>query len=268
MELYRGDTVTFAGSNVITQTEFYQNGVALPDRTVAMRERAYMPCNDDYIVGGVAVMFFVLVLTFFFQHSAYPYRLKQFFSNKRLYIDDGGNENSGEAISAFLLTSISALCVTLIFFDNMAGVHGFDTALGVPYWIIAAGYVACMLVVYAKAMLYGLVNWVFFSREESKRWTSGYFLVTSLTAFPLFLVTLLYLFYPNSQNLITGCVIFTIILYELLLLYKLFINFKTKNHIILPLFLYFCSVELMPAIVIWYTFDWISNCFIVKTLIY
>ena len=268
MGIYDGDTVTFADSNVITETEFYQAGATLPSGTVAMREQEYMPCNDNFVVGGVAVMFLVLVLFMFFQRSLYPYRLKEFFSNKRLYIEEGVTENSGGVISAFLLTSISVLCLTLIFFDDMASLHGFDTALGVPYWIFAVGYVVCMLIVYAKALLYGIVNWVFFSHEESKRWMNGYFLVTSLTAVPLYLATLLYLFYPDSRNVVTVCVIFTIILYELLLLYKLFVNFKTKEYGYLPLFLYFCSVELMPAIVIWRTFDLINNFFIVKNLIY
>ena len=268
MKLYDGDTATFADSNIITRTEFYQTGVTLPEHTVAMREQEYMPCNDDFVVGGVAVMFFVLVLTFFFQRATYPYRLKEFFSNKRLYIDEGSTENSGGTIGTFLLISISVLCFTLIFFNDMASEHGFNTGVGVPYWIIAAGYVACMLLIYLKSMLYGIVNWVFSNREENKRWMSGYFLITSLTALPIYPATLLYLFCPDSRNMVTVYGIFIVFVYELLLLYKLFVNFKTKNYGYLPLFLYFCSVELMPAIVIWYTFDWINNSFIVKNLIY
>lgn len=268
MKLYSNDISVFADSNVITQTEFYQNGVALPDKTMAVMEQAYMPCNDTYIVGGVAVLFFLLVLVFFFQRSSYPYRIKAFFSNKRLYIEEGGNENGGGAISTFLLTSISVLCLTLIFFDNMAGLHGFDTSIGVPYWIIAVGYIACMLMIYVKSIVYGIVNWVFSSREASSKWTSGYFLATSLTALPLYPAALLYLFYSDSHKVVTASVIFIGILYELLLLYKLFVNFKTKEYGYLPLFLYFCSVELIPAIVICHTFDWINNFFIVKNLIY
>lgn len=268
MEQYSPDIAVFADSNVITQTEFYQSGMALPDNTVAMRELAYMPCNDNFIVGGVVALFCVLVLVFFFQRSTYPYRLKVFFSNKRFYIEEGSNESGGGAVGTFLLTSVSVLCLTLIFFDNMARQHCFDVAIGVPYWIIAVGYVACMFVIYAKSMLYSLVNWVFSSHEASKRWTSGYFLLTSLMALPLYPATLLHLFCPESRNMVTVSVIFIVIVYELLLLYKLFVNFKTKEYGYLPLFLYFCSVELMPAIVIWYTFDWMNNSFIVKNLIY
>ena len=268
MKLYDGDTATFADSNVITKTEFYQKGVTLPERTVAMKEQEYMPRNDDYVVGGVAVMFFVIALVLFFQRATYPYRLKEFFSNKRLYIEEGSNENSGGALSTFLLISISTLCLTLIYFNDMAGIHEFNTGVGVPYWIIAAGYVACMSVVFVKAMLYSIVNWVFFSREECRRWKNGYFLITSLTALPIYPATLLYLFCPDSRNMVTVCGIFIVIVYEILLIYKLFVNFTTKIHGYLPLFLYFCSIEMMPAIVIWYICDWINNSFIVKNLIY
>ena len=262
------DTAVFADSNVITQTEYYQSGVTLPNRTVAMREQDYVLSNDNYMVGGVAVLFFVFVLVLFFQSASYPYRLKEFFSKKRLYAEDKGSEGGGGAIGTFLLTSISVLSLTLIFFSDMASLHGFDTAVGVPYWIVATGYVACMLVIYVKSILYGIVNWVFSSREERTRWMSGYFFVTSLTALPLYPAMLFYLFCPDSRNMVTACVIFVALLYELLILYKLFVNFKTKEYGYLPLFLYFCSVELMPAVVIWHSFDWINNFFIVKNLIY
>ena len=268
MKLNYGDTTVFADSNTITKTEFYHSGVALPNRTVAMVEQPYLLRNDNFVVGGVAVLFFIIVMVLSIQRSTYPYRLKVFFSNKRLYMEEGSNENSSGAISTFLLISISVLCVTLIFFNDMANIQTFDISLGIPYWIIAAGYMAYMFVIYAKAMLYGIVHWVFSNREASKRWTSGYFLVTSLTAFFIYPAVLLYLFYPDSHKIVTGYVIFIVILYELLLLYKLFVNFRTKEYGYLPLFLYFCSVELLPAIVIWHTFDWINNNFIVKNLIY
>lgn len=262
------DITILPDSNVITSTEYYQRGVTLSAHTEAMKEQAYMLCNDNFIVGGIAVLFFVLVLVIFYQRSAFTHRFKEFFSNKRLYIEEGGNENSGGALSAFLMISISALCLTTLFFNDMASLHSFDSNLGIPYWIFAVGYIACLFVIYVKAMLYGIVNWIFSTREENKRWMNGYFFLTSLTALPFYPLTLMYLFYPNSQNVVTACVIFIVILYELLLLYKLFVNFKAKIHGYMLLFLYFCSVELMPVIVIWRTFDWINNFFIVKNLIY
>lgn len=267
MKLY-GDTISFADSSVITRTEFYLKGVAMPERTVAMSGQDYVPCNDNYVIGGVAVMFFVLVLAFVLERVTYPYRLKAFFSNKRLYIDEGMGENSGGALSTFLLISIGALCLALIFFSNMASTHGFDMDMGVPYWIIAVVYLACMLLVYIKYIVYSFVNWVFHSSEERQRWRSGYFLVTSLAAFLLYPATLLYLFQPNCHELVTVCVIFIAIMYEFLLLYKFIVNFKAKEYGYLLLFLYFCSVELMPAVVIWHAFDWMNNNFIVKNLIY
>ena len=268
MKLNYGDTTVFADSNTITRTEFYHSGTALPNRTVAMVEQPYLLRNDNFVVGSVAVIFFIIVMLLSFQRSVYPYRLKVFFATKRQYIEEANNENSSGTITTFLLISVSALCVAFILFNNMATFHTFDTTLGIPYWIIVIGYIECMLVVYAKAMMYYIVNWVFSNREASQRWMSGYFLVTSLTAFFIYPATMLYLFYPDSHNIVTGYIIFIVILYELLLLYKLFVNFTTKGYGYLPLFLYFCSVELMPAVVIWHTFDWINNNFIVKNLIY
>ena len=260
--------LTLTDSNAITQSEFFRLGQGVAERTVAMKGRAYHPHNDDFIVGGMAVMFVVLVLVLFFHGSTLPYRLKAFFSNKRLYNEDGVNDSKGETPAAFLMMSIGVLCVMLMFFNDMAVEHSFDVALGIPYWIFAVGYVACMLFIHVKVLIYGVVNWVFFSSDGGRRWTSGYFFATALMALPLFLVALFDLFYPKSHDVVTACVIFIGIMYELMLICKLFVNFNTKEYGYLPLILYFCSVELMPAVVIWYTFDWINNNFIVKNLIY
>ena len=66
---------------------------------------------------------------------------------------------------------------------------------------------------------------------------------------------------------VTLCVVFIYVLYELLHFYKLFVNFKFKKHGALLIFLYFCSVELLPIMLIGHVLDWVFNSYFVNNLL-
>lgn len=260
---------TFApDSNLITTSDYYKTGVSLPDRLLPMKARTYSVANDDILVGGVAVMFFIMASIVFRSRMTIVYRIKEFFTSKRKYSDELMNENSSEATIGFILTAISAMSLSLVYFDHLADKFQFNSVLGVPYWVFAVGIVAFMLFVYAKAWFYSIVNWVFFDKESRKAWMLGYLFLTGLTSFLFFPISLVVIFYEDSFGIATQIAILVGVLYEVMLLFKLFANFKTKKYGSVLLFLYFCSVELIPALVLWNVLSWLTNSIIVKNLIY
>lgn len=268
MELDSTGSCAILFSDSISHSEVCRLGVTLPDRTVGMAERPTAAHSDDYVVAALAVMFFVMAIIVHRSHNTLRSRLRDFFSNKRRFSDERVNENSNESLNIFLLTSISALSLTVIYIDDLADFYQFGAITLPPYWLYAAGYAACMLFIHAKAMLYAVVNWVFFDRESSHRWLSDYLLLTSLTAFVLYPISLIDVFQAYSHAVVTTGVILVAAFYEILLFYKLFVNFKAKKYGYLLLFLYFCSVELMPALVLWTFDDWLNHHFIIQNLLY
>ena len=260
--------LTATDSNVISQTEFYHQGVTLPDHTVAMAERAYAVGNDDYVVGGMVVMFFLLALILYRSRTTMFHRLKDFFSTKRQYVEERGGDNGSEALNVFLLISISALSLSLIFLDDLMEQGGFTLTMGIPYWLFAAGVVVVLCFVYLKLWLYMLVNWVFFDHESAHRWLVGYLLMTSLTAFLFYSVALFDVFSYANPKVVSVSAILVVFLYEMLLFYKLLANFKVKKYGYLLIILYFCSVEIIPALVLGHAAGWISDNVIVKNLLY
>lgn len=255
-------------STVINRTEQYKQGVVLPDRTVPVAERTYALGGDDYVVAGMMVMFCVLAVVFYHNRWLLFYRIKDFFTTKRQYSEEHVNDNSSWSMDSFLLISISALSLSIVFFDDVVDIYCFSPDLGVPYWVLAVGYVFCMAIIYLKAWIYALVNWVFFDSESSKRWQVGYFLMTSLTAFFFYPIALVDVFFDEGQTMVTICAILVGVLYEILLFYKLLSNFKTKKYGYLLIFLYFCTVELMPALVLWNVVGGLSDNFIIKEVLY
>ena len=240
----------------------------MPDRTVSMGQSGYALSNDDYVVAGMAVMFFVIAIVLYKSGNVLLYRLKDFFSAKRIYMEGNVMENSGEMTNVFLLTTVSALSLSLLLFDGLIAESSCISAIGFPYWLYAAGWLMFQLLISTKSWLYSLVNWTFFDRESSRKWMSGYLLMTSLTAFLFYPIVLLDVFARMNHEIVIGSAILIVVLYELLLFYKLITNFKVKKYGYMLIFLYFCSVELLPTLVFGHLAVWLSDNYIVKNILY
>ena len=255
-------------SNVIRQTELYKQGVLLPDRTMVVGERDFAVRNDDYIVAGMAVMFFILAAILYRSRNVLWHRLKDFFTTKRTYTDDDTEGNSDEAIHVFLLISISAISLSCMFLDDRIALSSFLPVTGIPYWLFGAGFVMCMAFIYFKAWLYLLVNWVFSDRDSSQRWIVGYLLLTALTAFLFYPLALLDVFAHIRHEIVIGGAILVGVLYEFMLFYKLIANFRVKKYGYMLIFLYFCTVELLPTLVFGHLTVWLSDNYLVKNILY
>ncbi len=255
-------------SNVIRQSELYKQGILLPDRTVPVGERSFAVRNDDYFVAGMAVMFFILAAILYRSRNVLWHRLKNFFTTKRTYTDDDTEGNSDEAIHVFLLISISAISLSCMFLDDRIALSSFLPVTGIPYWLFGAGFVMCMAFIYFKAWLYLLVNWVFFDRDSSQRWIVGYLLLTALTAFLFYPLALLDVFAHIRHEIVIGGAILVGVLYEFMLFYKLIANFRVKKYGYMLIFLYFCTVELLPTLVFGHLTVWLSDNYLVKNILY
>ena len=255
-------------STILRNTELYKQGILLPDRTVPMEQCDYVLGKDDVVVAGMMVMFFILAFVFYRSKDLLLYRLKEFFTSKRMYVEGNVMEDAGEMLNVFLMTTVGALCLSLLFFESMITRGSLISSVGFPYWLYAAGWLVLQLFIYAKSCLYSIVNFTFFDREPSRKWISGYLLMTSLTAFLFYPIALLDVFSHLNHEIVIWSATLVVILYELLLFYKLIANFKVKKYGYMLIFLYFCSVELLPTLVFGHLAVWYSDNYIVKNILY
>lgn len=260
--------LTAIDSSVIHRTEFYKEGVALPDSTVPMDERVYAVCEDGYVVAAMMLAGLILAVVLYYFRGAFRHRLKDFFTAKRLYVEDGVGDNGGETASVFLLIMVSAFCLSVVFFNGVVEQFGAVPVMSVPYWLYAVGMLVCLCFVYLKAGIYSVVNWVFFNQESASRWMQGYVFLTAFTAYLFYPIALIDTYSPSLGKVATACVILVVFLYEILLFYKLLVNFKAKRSGYLMIFLYFCSVEMLPALVMWHLATLFNGNIIVKNFLY
>lgn len=254
MEVNFCDTLTnVAKAEPFAKYDFYHVGKTLPDRGEAGTMRSTSLSGDNIAVGLLVLMFCIIaVVTGHYRHFLL-YRIKGFFTQKRTYTEESADINRNEVTNTIMLTGIAATSLALIGLntDRLAGqsieVGGLELTL---HTAIAAVSLGTLLFIGAKSLVYHIINSVFFHHESNGKWLSSYYLLTSLMAYVLYPLALVFTFNKTSDSVIAFCLLFALILYKILLFYKLCTNFETKKSGILLFFLYFCSVEIMPTLIL------------------
>lgn len=195
----------------------------------------------------LTVMVFIIVYR---QRQYVAYRLRDFFSRDELYTFSRPQSVSNNyfAMGSLLLLSCCSLGLIVsglpMYYPVVGQMgSGFHLGLKVAWW--------SLLFFLLKGLVYGLVNWVFFRHEQNVRWVSSYFFLTGVFSFLLYPFALIELYAGLSRKLLTVILLFLFITYEILLFYKLIVNFRAKRYGYLLIFLYFCAVELLPALFVW-----------------
>ena len=198
----------------------------------------------------LTVMVFIIVYR---QRQYVAYRLRDFFSRDELFTfsrPQAVSNNYFAMVSLLLLSccSLGLIVSGLVSYYPSVGLlagngSGFKLGLHVVWW--------SLLFFVLKGVVYGLINWVFFRHEQNVRWVSSYFFLTGVFSFLLYPFALIELYAGLSRKLLTVILLFLFISYEILLFYKLIVNFRAKRYGYLLIFLYFCAVELLPALFVW-----------------
>lgn len=101
-----------------------------------------------------------------------------------------------------------------------------------------------------KNLIYNFVNWVFFDKASREIWRKAYSYILALETL-LFLPIILLSIYTNILREISIYAILTVvILTRILLFYKTYHIFFGKIYGILHLFVYLCTLEAMPLLVL------------------
>ena len=185
------------------------------------------------------------------------YRLRDFFSSEELFtfLKPQAVSNDFFTMTALLLMTCASLGLIVGGMSSLSPSvdemveSGILSASGFKLSLKVGGLLLLFFVL--KGILYGLINWVFFRHEQNVRWISSYFFLTGVFCFLLYPFSLIELFGGLSEKLLFLILLFLFISYEILLFYKLIVNFRAKKYGILLIFLYFCAVELLPALFLW-----------------
>lgn len=148
---------------------------------------------------------------------------------------------------AVCLLSLAAAAVTFTYTQHDIGFYPFPEMPRLLFGIFFLLWTAYFLV---KRMMTNFVNWIFFRREKIFTWSrvcTFLYVAEALLFFVLALIVIYQHVSPDEVLLLSSCLVFLV---KMLLLFKTYQIFFSKMYGSLHLFVYFCTLEVMPLLVI------------------
>ena len=236
------------------------NGVGI------MGERIpYLLNGDEWITG-------ILVLCFLMTSYVLSHGRSMLFQSIRMLFSNHGidhifhKQTTVDNYCLLLLNLQTCLLVSVLLLKYLIDVP--ESGLSASFTSSAAsvflgyyiGVIALYLVI--KRIGYKFINWVFFDKVKNKLWLESYFFVISIFGMLLLPVTLLIVYgdFPFYINVIIP--VFLFFLMNLFFIYKCFSIFFSQLHGWFYLFLYFCTLEILPLLVVWKGIEMVNDIFL------
>ncbi len=200
--------------------------------------------NNCYVTILLAGLF-ILVVALSDKGNLLGNILNQFFLPRKR-TDEGVKTTSSQYIqlglfaNAFITTALF-LTIYIIRRGNHAAVH--------DYRILCLLFVALIAAFLFKQGVYKAVNWVFSDKSQMNLWQHCYANWAIISGLSMYVTTMVTVFLDLCSTTMTILLIAHIILIETCLFLKAFHIFLTKKHGGLQLFIYLCTLEIMPLLV-------------------
>lgn len=274
------DTISILATDTVAQAEtptpFYQDmgffqgdSMLHPEVKVVQTGfdgtlRPYRLLHDDWVTLFVLLCFVLMVLIQKKIRSYVASQAKEFFlPSKNITKKEKTATGSEQLIPWLMMMLLSIMGGLAVYMYTQTQQHLFLGQVS-PYLLIGMYTGIWILYFVVKIILSGFVNWIFFDRKKNKLWKkSEFFLFSaeSLLFFPLIVVTI-YLNLPPYIPLwiafIIGCLI------KILHLYKTFLIFFPKFYGTLHLIVYFCTLEIVPFMVVFAALIRVTDVLVVK----
>ena len=195
-------------------------------------------------VCGILVCTFILAIVLSDRKHYLARLLKDFFLPRENTIE--GVRTTNIVYLRIFMYSIS-LVTTALLVALYASEKSFDMTPG-RLWLIAT--IAISLCYILKILIFAITNRIFFDPSTTKTWEQGYACWSILSSIPLYLLATITVFFNLPSQAIFILLGICMVLLEICLLYKAFHIFSSKKHGILQIFVYLCTLELMPLLVI------------------
>ena len=134
-----------------------------------------------------------------------------------------------------------------------------------PFALLSLYIVLCMGILFVKWVIYSLLGWIFFDESRTSLWIESYSTLLYYVGFALFPFVLFQVYFQLDVKiaLILGGLLF--IFMKILVLYKWLKLFCDKMYGFILLFLYFCTLEIVPYLVFYRGMEQLNDYLVIKT---
>ena len=148
---------------------------------------------------------------------------------------------------AVSLLSLAAAIVTFCYTQHDVGYYPFAET---PYILFAAFFLLWLAYFFVKRLMNNFVNWIFFRDEKIFTWKRVYTFLYAMEAILFLVVGLAVAFLPVSLDEVLLMAFIPVVFVKILQLFKTYQIFFPKLYGCLHLIVYFCTLEVMPLLVL------------------
>ena len=222
--------------------------------------------SDDEWITGILIGCFVITACVLSQGKILLLQsLRKLFSTHEI----GHLFHKQPAIDSYFLTLLTLqtcllVSILLLKFQSDGFVISTTERLTTSASSILLACYSLMTVLYciAKRYIYKFINWIFFDKAKNNLWTDAYFFILSIFGMLLLPVTLLAVYGNLPFHLSIIIPVFLFFLMNLIFIYKCFSIFFSQLHGSFYLFLYFCTLEILPLLVVWKGIEMVNDIFL------
>ena len=215
--------------------------------------------RTDSIVTIILMLGFFLVVKVI-SGSRYYLReqIKDFFHHRQrenLFAQRTQSEMRGQMFLIFQ----TCIMLGVLFFDYTQEYQADVFNQVSPYKILGMSVGIFALYFALKAGCYTFINNIFFSRKQRDQWSDSYMLCTLGVGLALLPLSLLVVYFDLSLVNMCICLICLLVVDKLLLLYKCSRIFFNYTFGWVHLFLYFCTLEIVPIFILFRALSYANN---------
>lgn len=204
-----------------------------------------LPATESWTFMVIMILFLFLVAGILQSAESFTRNFKSFFSKKDpVKLIESPTSNSAQYQIFITLFSIIVFAFsTYLYLYKMQG--NFDIrGFGVLLLVFVGVYLL-------KNLLFEVVGNTFFNQHTTRMYKSMYFSMTNVLAILIFPLTILYIYQPVSwQTPLIVAVLVLVGMFYIILIIKLFQIFYTKFLVLFYIFLYLCTLEILPILIL------------------
>lgn len=164
-------------------------------------------------------------------------------------------ETASEVRFQVYMVMLAAFLISLLYYFYTLHYIGDTFILKSQYYLIGV-YMAIVVAYFLlKAVLYLLVNNVFFDGKRMRQWNRSLLFVTSVESILLFPAVMLQSYTSISIESVELYFTLALITVKILTIYQCYNIFFRRNVVKVQIILYFCALELIPLLMLWGILD-------------
>ncbi|MBP3822254.1 MAG: DUF4271 domain-containing protein [Bacteroidaceae bacterium] len=245
---------------------FHPPGICREDQIgMPVELRPHLPYDNDSLTLLLLLCFLLLVVVIVLRRRTVSEQISNFLypqvsqSSSGSHSDKLNNSFFGGWLTDYLLIIMACLLYGTLYF-LYAKEHWtlWTVPLTTLHWLgIYSG--VCLVFFALKQLLIVTINHIFFPREKRRLWVQAYgflFNSESILLLPLLLATI---YLRLSPEIVIYSFLFLLLFVKTWVLIKDFTYFFGKFYGILHLFVYFCTLEAVPILVLWTVLGCLTN---------